>query len=121
MRKLTILFFLSLASIAVHAEKFSYHVKSVTNIQNGIDMKTQSKSMIIVVDTDNSTVSIDGKQYEIVSSAWGKYPETYFYVKGSGNHKSQLLILIDYKYNHIILDSRNGIAEKYNFYKSSIN
>ena len=119
MRKLAILFFLSLASIAVHAEKFSYHVKSVTNIQNGIDMKTQSKSMIIVVDTDNSTVSIDGKQYEIVSSAWGKYPETYFYVKGSGNHKSQLLI--DYKYNHIILDSRNGIAEKYNFYKSSIN
>ena len=75
--------------------------------------------MIIVVDTDNSTVSIDGKQYEIVSSEWGIYPETYLYVKGSGNHKSQLLI--DNKYNHVILDSRNGIAKKYNFYKSSIN
>lgn len=119
MRKLAILFFLSLASIAIHAEKFSYHVKSVTTIQNGRDVKTQPKSMIIVIDTDNSTVSIDGKQYKIVSSAWGKYPETYFYVKGNGNQKSQLLI--DYKYNHIILDSRNGFAEKYNFHKSSVN
>ncbi len=105
--------------MAIHAEKFSYHVKSVVTIQNGRDVKTQPKSIIIVVDTDNSTVSIDGKHYKIVSSAWGNYPETYFYVKGNGNQKSQLLI--DYKYNHIILDSRNGQAEKYNFYKSSVN
>lgn len=82
-------------------------------------MKTLPKSMIIVVDTDNSNVSIGDKKYKIVSSAWGNYPETYFYVKGKGNQKFQLLI--DYKYNHVILDSRNGMAEKYNFYKSSVN
>lgn len=75
--------------------------------------------MIIVVDTDNSTVSIDGKQYEIVSSAWGKYPEAYFYVKGKDNHKHK--ILIDYQYNYFIIDSQKNYAEKYQFYKSSIN
>lgn len=87
--------------------------------KNGIDANTQSEIMIIVVNTDNSTVSIDGKQYKIVSSTWCKYPETYFYVNGSGNQKSQLLI--DYKYNHVILDSRNGFAGKCTFYKSSVN
>ncbi|MBD5234288.1 MAG: hypothetical protein HDS65_08955 [Bacteroidales bacterium] len=119
MRKLALLFFISLISFGVNAEKFSYHIKSVTTVQNGRDMKTQPKNIVIVVNTDNSTVSIDGKIYKIVSSAWGNYPETYFYVKGSNNQKSQLLI--DYQNNLVVLDSRNGFAEKYRFYKSSIN
>lgn len=105
--------------MAIHAEKFSYHVKSVTTIQNGRDVRTQPKNIIIVVDTDNSTVSIDGKHYKIVSSAWGKYPESYFYVKGSDNHKFK--IMIDYQYNYFIIDSLKSYAEKYSFYKSSVN
>lgn len=119
MRKLTLLFFMTLLSIVVHAEKFSYHINSVTIVQNGRDVKTQPKNIVIVVDTDYSTVSIDGKSYKIVSSAWGNYPESYFYVKGKDNHKHK--ILIDYQYNYFIIDSQKNYAEKYQFYKSSIN
>lgn len=119
MRKLAVLFFMLLISTGVHGEKFSYHVKSVTTIQNGRDMKTQPKNIIIIVDTDKSTVRIDGKQYKIVSSAWGNYPESYFYVKDNDNHKSK--ILIDYQHNYFIIDFLKSSAEKYHFYKSSIN
>ena len=105
--------------MAIHAEKFSYYVKSVTTILNGRDVRTQPKYIIIVVDTDISTVSIDGKHYKMDSGAWGKYPELYFYVKGSDNHK--LKIMIDYQYNYFIIDFLKGYAEKYNFYKSSMN
>lgn len=118
MRKLAILFFISLISIGVNAEKFSYHTKSVTTVQNGRDVNTQPKNIVIVVNTDNSTVSIDGKIYKIVSSAWGNYPETYFYVSGNNNQK--FLILIDYKYNFFIIDYRNGNAHKFKFQDSSI-
>jgi len=119
MRKLAILFFISLISIGVQAEKFSYYIKSVTTVQNGRDVKTQSKNIVIIVDTDYSTVSIDGKSYKIVSSAWGNYPESYFYVKGNDNQKRK--ILIDYLHNYFIIDSQKNYAEKYQFYKSSIN
>lgn len=119
MRKLAILFFISLISIGVHAEKFSYYIKSVTTVQNGRDVKTQPKNIVIVVDTDNSTVSIDGKVYKIVSSAWGNYPESYFYVKGKDSHKSK--ILIDYQHNYFIIDFLKSYAEKFHFYKSSVN
>ena len=118
MRKLAILFFLTVLAIGVRAEKFSYHIKSVTTVQNGRDMHTQPKSIMIVVDTDKSMVFIDGKHYEIVSSAWGNYPETRFYVKGKNNQK--FLILIDYKYNVFTIDFRNGSAQKFKFQDSSM-
>lgn len=117
------LFLLAIAlvflSLTAYAERFSYLIKSVTNIQNGIDRDTSSKNGLIVVDTDNSTLTIEGQSYQITSSAWGNYPETYFYAKSKNNQKVK--VLIDYDRNYFIIDFLNGNARKYRYIQSFIN
>ena len=105
--------------MAIHAEKFSYFIKAVTPIQNGLDKATLSKNTVIVVDTDNRTVVIEGQKYSIISSEMTGYPEIRFNVSGQNN--KEFKILIDYDYNFFIIDFRNGYARKYKFYKSSVN
>lgn len=107
-----------LSSVCGHAEKLTYLTKSVTIIQNGIDKETYPKSTVIVVDTDNNILLIEGKKYQIAGSAYGTYPELYFNVK-SGSQEFK--VGIDYDYKFFIIDFRNGHAKKYRFIQSSIN
>lgn len=110
---------MTLLSICAEAEKFSYQITTVTIINNGLDKETLPKSTVIVVDTDNSTVTIEGQKYQIVSSAWGEYPYLYYYIKGKYNKKFK--VMIDYDYNFFCIDYGTGYARKYKFSKSKIN
>lgn len=119
MQKLALFFLMSLLSIVANAERFSYQIKSLTIVNNGLDRETISKNTVIIVDTNNSTVTIEGQKYQIVSSAWGAYPYTNFYIKGNNDKKFK--VMIDYDYNLFIIDYGTGYARKYKFSKSNIN
>jgi len=110
---------MSLLSICSKAEKFSYYTNSITVVSNDLDRETLPKKTIIIVDTDKSTVTIEGQQYKIVSSAWGAYPYTNFYVKGNSDKKFK--VMIDYDYNFFIIDFGIGHTRIYKFSKSTIN
>lgn len=108
-----------LISLCANAERFSYLIKSVTIINNGLDRETLPKNTVIVIDTDNSTVTIEGQRYKIVSGACGAYPYTYFYVKGNNDKKFK--VFVDYDYNLFVIDYGTGYARKYKFIQSYIN
>lgn len=119
MRKLILALPLLLSSVCGHTEKFTYLTKSITIIQNGLDKETVPKSTVIVVDTDNQILLIEGEKYQIVvGSAYGAYPELYFNVK---NGSQKFKVCIDYDYKFFIIDFRNGHARKYRFIQSSMN
>lgn len=82
-------------------------------------METLQKNTVIVIDTDNSYVTIEGQKYKIVSSAWGAYPYTNFYVKGNSDKKFK--VMIDYDYQFFIIDFGTGYARIYKFIQSYIN